>query len=90
MFGISDDLREEVKKRVYLTSNVDEFNCSSGPLTGNLLKKAYKTCRFCDQCYHLCLCPILADFVVKHYLAVAPGKKSQLKAGYAAHITKYV
>ena len=35
MFGISDDLREEVKKRVYLTSNVDEFNCSSGPLTGD-------------------------------------------------------
>ena len=39
MFGISDDLREEVKKRVYLTSNVDEFNCSSGPLTGKLRKK---------------------------------------------------
>lgn len=39
MFGISDDLREEVKKRVYLTSNVDEFNCSSGPLTGELQKK---------------------------------------------------
>lgn len=34
--------------------------------------------------------PILPDFVVKHYLAVAPSKKSQLKAGYAAHITKYV
>ena len=46
MFGISDDLREEVKKRVYLTSNVDEFNCSSGPLTGSLRKKPIKHAAF--------------------------------------------
>ena len=48
--------------------------------------KSLKTCRSIMTFSF----PILPDFVVKHYLAVAPSKKSQLKAGYAAHITKYV